>query len=153
VEVLVGGAIDALRPTGESQSVQIRGEVLPGLGAVFVDRDQMNILFSNLITNAIHHSPAGGVVTVGAKREGATIEFAVRDQGPGLAAEHHEAVFEPHFQVPGGRSGGAGLGLAIAKRIVEEHGGVIGVTSTPGAGARFWFRLPLAERDRAHLDA
>jgi signal transduction histidine kinase len=141
VEILVDAAVDAHRPAAESRAVQLRAEVLPGLGAVFVDRDQMNILFSNLITNAVHHSPAGAVVTVGATRAGDTIEFEVRDEGPGIAPEHQEAVFESHFQVPGARRGGAGLGLAIARRIVEEHGGVIGVTSKPGAGARFWFRL------------
>jgi signal transduction histidine kinase len=146
-EVVVEGAIDALRATAGAESVQLRGEVLPGLGAIYVDRDQLNIVLSNLIANAIHHSPANGLVTVSAQRSEDVIEFEVRDQGPGLAAEHHEAVFEPHFQAPGGRPGAAGLGLTIAKRIVEEHGGEMGVRSKPGSGARFWFRLPVVERD------
>jgi two-component system, NtrC family, sensor histidine kinase KinB len=149
VEVLLDGPIDALRKTADAHAVQLRSQVIPGLGSVSVDRDQMNILLSNLITNAIHHSPAGGEVTASARRANRVIEFDVRDEGPGIASEHQQAVFEPHFQAPGGHPGAAGLGLAIAKRIVEEHGGEIGVESKPGAGARFWFRLPAVERPPA----
>jgi two-component system, NtrC family, sensor histidine kinase KinB len=144
VEVLLDGAVDALRTTADGDQVQLRTEVMPGLGHLSVDRDQMNIVLSNLVTNAIHHSPAGGRVTVGAKRTDNEIEIDVRDQGPGIAREHQRAVFEPYFQAPGGHPGSAGLGLAIAKRIIEEHGGDIGVQSDPGSGARFWFRLPVA---------
>jgi PAS domain S-box-containing protein len=145
-EVLIESAIDALRTTAETQGVQLRAEVLPGLGNVFVDRDQMNIVLSNLITNAIQHNPAAGIVTVRATRTDETIEFEVRDEGPGIAPEHQQSVFEPYVQAPGAHKGGAGLGLAIAKRIVQQHGGAIGVTSELGSGARFWFRLPATER-------
>ena len=72
------------------------------------------------------------------------MEIDVRDEGPGLAKEYQRAVFEPHFQAPGGHPGSAGLGLAIAKRIMQEHKGEIGVESDPGRGARFWLRLPFA---------
>lgn len=151
VNLVLNVCVDALRATAEAQAVHLRTEVMPGIGEVFVDRDQINILVSNLINNAIHYSPAGASVTARARRTNERIEFEVRDQGPGIAPEHHQAVFEPHFQVPNGHSGGAGLGLAIAKRIVAEHGGEIGVESALGAGARFWFRLPVAERSQPKL--
>jgi signal transduction histidine kinase len=145
-EVLVGDAIAATRTTAEAAQVRLQIEVMPGLGEVSVDRDQMNILLSNLITNAIHHSSSGGVVAVGARRTRDAIEFHVGDDGPGIAPEHQRAVFEAHFQAPGGHPGVAGLGLAIAKRVVVDHGGEIGVDSELGSGARFWFRLALPER-------
>jgi PAS domain S-box-containing protein len=145
VEVLIDEAVDALRGPAEAEGVELRAEVLPGIGQVSVDRDRIHILLSNLLTNAIHHSPKGGVVTAGASRRNGIVEFEVRDQGQGIAPEHHGAVFEPHFQAPGGRPGGAGLGLAIAKQIVSEHQGEIGVESEPGKGARFWFRLAAAD--------
>jgi PAS domain S-box-containing protein len=144
-EVLVDEAIDALRGTAKAEDVQLRVEVLPGTGHVTVDRDRIQILLSNLLTNAIHHSPKGGWVTAGASRCDNFIEFEVRDQGSGIAPEHQEAVFEAHYQAPGGHPGGAGLGLAIAKQIVAEHKGEIGVESEPGRGARFWFRLAAAD--------
>jgi len=143
-EILVDEAVDALRGHATNEGVLLRAEVLPGLGYVSVDRDRIHILLSNLLTNAIHHSPKGGVVTAGAVRHDDVIEFEVRDQGAGIAPEHQRAVFEPHFQAPGGHPGGAGLGLAIAKQIVQEHQGKIGVESEPGHGARFWFRLSAA---------
>jgi signal transduction histidine kinase len=73
------------------------------------------------------------------------MRFEISDEGPGIAAEHQHAIFERFYQAPGGRPGGAGLGLAIAKDIVEEHGGSIGVESELGKGARVWFRLPASE--------
>jgi signal transduction histidine kinase len=144
VEALVDGIVAAMRPTAEARQVQLRAQAMPGLGDVSVDREQLNIVLSNLVTNAINHSPVGGAVTLGGRRLDGVIEVEVRDEGPGLAKEYQSAVFEPHFQAPGGRHGSAGLGLTIAKRVVEEHGGEIGVESDPGSGARFWFRLPAA---------
>lgn len=144
-EVLIDEAVDALRGTAKAEEVQIRAEVLPGIGQVSVDRDRILILLSNLLTNAIHHSPKGAWVTAGASRHDDVIEFEVKDQGTGIAPEHQQAVFEAHYQAPGGHPGGAGLGLAIAKQIVAEHHGEIGVESEPGQGARFWFRLAAAD--------
>ena len=147
IEVLLDGAVETMRTAADARHVQLRTEVMPGLGHLSVDRDQMNIVLSNLVTNAIHHSPSAGVVTVGARRAGESIEVDVSDRGPGVAREYQRAVFEPYFQAPGGHAGSAGLGLAIAKRIIEEHGGDIGVESEPGRGARFWFRLPAARNE------
>jgi signal transduction histidine kinase len=152
-EVLVDEAVDALRGTAKSEDVQLRAEVLPGTGHVSVDRDRILILLSNLLTNAIHHSPKGGWVTAAATRHDGVIEFEVRDSGSGIASEHQRAVFEAHYQAPGGHPGGAGLGLAIAKQIVAEHHGEIGVESEPGQGARFWFRLAASDPEASTAEA
>jgi len=144
-EDLIESATHALRPAAEARGLDLRMQAIPGLGHVSVDRDQMNMLWSNLVMNALQHSPKGGQVTIGGRRLAREIEFDVRDQGPGIAHKYQSAVFEPRFQAPGGHPGAAGLGLAIAKRIVDQHEGHIGVESEAGAGARFWFRLPLAD--------
>ena len=92
-------------------------------------------------------------MTAAATRHDGVIEFEVRDQGSGIAPEHQRAVFEAHYQAPGGHPGGAGLGLAIAKQIVAEHHGEIGVESEPGQGARFWFRLAAADPEPSTAEA
>jgi signal transduction histidine kinase len=125
--------------------VQLRSEVLLGIGDVMADPERVQIVFSNLLTNAIHHSPSGATVSARAARANGWVRFEISDQGPGIATEHQHAIFERFYRAPGGKPGGAGLGLAIAKDIVDEHGGSIGVESQPGAGAHFWFRLPASE--------
>jgi two-component system, NtrC family, sensor histidine kinase KinB len=125
--------------------VELHSEVLPGIGDVVADPERIQIVLSNLLSNAIHHSPPGAEVAARASRSDGWVRFEIEDHGPGVAPEHHRAIFERFYQAPGGKAGGAGLGLAIAKDIVDEHGGSIGVDSEPGKGARFWFRLPAAE--------
>src|SRR5439155_21423954 len=147
VEALVEEAIEAHGSEAEMAKVELRCEVLPGLGKVLADPERVQIVFSNLLTNAIHHSPPGATVAARATRANGWVRFEISDDGPGIAPEHQHAIFERFYQAPGGKHGGAGLGLAIAKDIVDEHGGAIGVDSEPGKGARFWFRLPASEED------
>src|SRR5262249_19433236 len=101
----------------------------------------------NLLSNAVKYSPGGGRVWVELHRTGDEAVLSVRDEGIGIAPEEHFRVFEP-FQraVPVG-SGlpGVGLGLSVARRIVEAHGGRIELESHPGAGSLFRVRLPLLE--------
>ncbi|HTA20667.1 MAG TPA: HAMP domain-containing sensor histidine kinase, partial [Polyangia bacterium] len=72
------------------------------------------------------------------------VRFEVQDQGPGIPKEHQAELFEKFFRVPGSPVGGSGLGLFIAKGLVQAHGGRIGVDSAPGGGATFWFTVPAA---------
>jgi len=72
------------------------------------------------------------------------VRFEVQDQGPGISRAHQEGLFEKFFRVPGSPAGGSGLGLFIAKGLVQAHGGTIGVESTSGQGATFWFTVPTA---------
>jgi signal transduction histidine kinase len=74
-----------------------------------------------------------------------TVRFEVKDTGEGISPEFRERIFEKFFQVPGGKSGGSGLGLTIAREIVLAHGGKIGVESEVGKGSTFWFTLPVAK--------
>ena len=97
--------------------------------------------------NAIEHTPVGGRITLTAREEENGVRFTVSDTGTGIAAEHLPHIFEPFYRVPEpDRSAGAGLGLAIAKEIIEAHGGSIGVESGEGQGTTFSFILPRAER-------
>ena len=100
----------------------------------------------NLISNAIKFSPAASTVYIRAKpiEEGWRLE--VQDQGPGLSDEDKQRLFQHFARLSARPTGGeqsTGLGLAITRRIVEAHGGTIGVNSTPGKGATFWVKLPL----------
>jgi signal transduction histidine kinase len=109
------------------------------------DEEWLRVALMNLVQNAIRHGPEGSVVRVSAMRRGYEGVIEVEDDGPGIALEHHERIFERFYRVDEARaqaSGGVGLGLAIAKWAVERGGGSIGLRSSPGKGATFWIRLP-----------
>ena len=111
---------------------------------VFADSDAIHQVFSNLIDNAIKYGGAGQRIMLGAEAREGTVEFYVRDFGPGIAAEHHRRIFERFYRVDKARSresGGAGLGLAIVKHIVLNHGGSVRVESALHHGATFFFTL------------
>lgn len=144
VEPLVRGACRQHEPAAEAASVALSCEVADGLPPVDVDRDRIDQVFGNLITNALKFAPEGTTVVVRAQAAGDAVRFSIRDTGPGIADQDRDHVFDRFWQAGGSGSDGAGLGLAIARGIVEAHGGRIGVESTPGEGAVFWFELPAA---------
>ncbi len=154
---LIDMAIEPHRPAAEQAEVTIRSEVLPGLPEVFVDADRVQLVFANLLTNAIRFAPRSSEVVVRARAAAATVDagahrvatathirFEVSDGGPGIPAEHQAGLFEKFFRVPGSPEGGSGLGLFIAKGIVQAHGGEIGIDSQVGRGTTFWFTVPVA---------
>jgi two-component system sensor histidine kinase KdpD len=98
-------------------------------------------VITNLLENAARHSPDGGVIRVRARERAGWIEVAVTDQGPGIAPEANERIFESFSRGEGSNS--SGVGLAICRAIVEAHGGVIGVEPANGGGAQFVFTLPV----------
>ncbi len=142
VEALVRDALEAQAGTASQRGVQLRSEVLPGNGAVSADPERAQLVLANLLTNAIRHSPGGGVVSIGATRDDGVVRFTVRDAGPGVPHEYQQAIFDKFFRMPGAPAGAAGLGLFIAKELVQAHGGDIGLDSEPGRGSSFWFTLP-----------
>lgn len=148
---LVGEVIDMLRPLAEKKRIGL--EVVPPPGDLFVLGDQGRIIqvLENLVGNAIKFTPNGGSVTVRSESDGAHLRVAVRDTGPGIAPEHIAHLFERFWRVKT-RWDGVGLGLYIAKGIVEAHGGDIGVTSTIGGGSTFFFTLPIAPRHATSAD-
>jgi NtrC-family two-component system sensor histidine kinase KinB len=152
VAQLVEAAADAYEIAARNQHVRLSTQVLPSLGEVLVDPERVQLVFSNLLANAIRHTPEGGSIVIRATPNGtATVRIEVADTGVGIPLEHREHLFERFFRVPGSPSSGAGLGLSIAKEIVQAHGGEIGVESEPGAGSSFWFTLPRAERASGSL--
>jgi two-component system sensor histidine kinase BaeS len=116
-----------------------------GDGQVWADPVRLRQVVDNLVTNALRHTPAGGRVELRGFADGDDLVIEVRDTGTGIAAEDLPHVFERFWRAEKSRSrltGGSGLGLAIVKKLVEGHGGTVGVASTVGEGSRFWVRLP-----------
>ena len=110
---------------------------------------ELSRLLINLLSNALQHSPAGGMVLVGLQRRGREIQLVVQDSGSGIPAEVQGRIFERFHRLDASRSrqqGGTGLGLAIAQAIARRHGGVICVESPPGEGATFSLRVTAVRR-------
>lgn len=144
---LVESALAALRPAAAGAGVGLDSTLPVPLPEVLADRERVAQVLRNLLTNALQHTPAGGRVTVVARAVDGAVEFAVRDTGHGIPAEHLPLVFERFHRVDPSRAratGGAGLGLAIVRRLVESHGGTVRVESAEGKGSTFVFTLPLA---------
>lgn len=139
-----------LIPQAVDAQVKLTLDIDP-LPACLGDRDRLAQVFTNLVDNALKHTPAGGFVSLGARSEGNWARVEVIDSGSGIAPEHLDRIFERFYKIDGSRKGagkpGTGLGLAIAQGIVLAHGGAIGVRSTVGEGAAFEVRLPLIKPD------
>lgn len=140
---LIETAVEAQRAAAAERHVQLETAVLPGLSDVRADRERVQLVFTSLLTNAIHQSPPHAIVWVRALPGQEGVRFEVIDAGKGIPKELQSAVFEKFFQAPGAASA-TGLGLSIAKEIVEAHGGQIGVESEAGRGSTFWFTLATA---------
>jgi signal transduction histidine kinase len=142
---LISDTIERFSETARRQNVQLAGEVQPGTDPVKMDAQRIGRVLANLTSNALRHTPAGGQVHLAARRTASGIEVEVRDTGEGIRPEDLPYVFDRFYRGEKSRSrttGGAGLGLAIARGIVEAHGGSMRVESEAGHGARFVFVLP-----------
>jgi signal transduction histidine kinase len=134
----------ALRPEALNMRLEV---VREGEGLVaLADSQRLSQVIDNLATNAVKYGGAGGVVTFRVSRVFEGIRIEVTDRGPGLSPEKQAQLFEPFNRLGLERSAveGHGIGLALAKRLIELQGGVIGVESSPGQGATFWVELPAA---------
>jgi len=112
--------------------------------SVHADRDRIHQVLSNLVGNALKFTPTGGTVTIEADAVPGEVRCSVRDTGPGLTEEEMDRIFDPFWQAEKTARLGFGLGLKIAKCIVEAHGGSLSVQSVPGEGCTFSFTLPVA---------
>ncbi|MGE0820918.1 MAG: ATP-binding protein [Candidatus Binatia bacterium] len=146
---LVEAAIEAHLATAVEREVQLEAVIYPEAGDILVDRERVQIVFANLLTNALRHTPAGGRIEVRARLASNAVRFEVADTGEGIPHEYLQQVFEKFYRVPGASGGSAGLGLSIAKEIVEAHGGEIGVESEVGRGSTFWFTVPVTHAANA----
>lgn len=136
-----------LRPQFEDKGVLLSEEALEGLPAVWVDPDKLQQVLVNLLTNACRYTLPAGTVTVTASKAAHEIVFSVRDTGIGIPADDLPHIFERFYRVDKSRSsagGGAGIGLAVAKGVIEQSGGSIHVESVLGEGTTMMFTLPLA---------
>ncbi|NCP34892.1 MAG: HAMP domain-containing protein [Armatimonadetes bacterium] len=146
VAEVVEAAVAELRDRAQTGSLRLDVALTPAL-AVLADPDSLRRVLTNLLENAVAHTPAGGRVSVVAREVAEGVELAVEDTGCGIAPEHLPHLFERFYRADTHRSrqsGGTGLGLAIVKRVIAGHGSRITVQSEPGKGSRFAFVLPAA---------
>jgi signal transduction histidine kinase len=145
---LIHDLIRAMQAQAEKAGVALVEELEPDLPAVELDATRIREVLENLVSNALRYTSTGGSVRVACRREpdGRTgVEFTVADNGRGIAAEDLPHVFDRYFKSRD--SGGIGLGLAIAKRLVEAHGGMIEARANPGGGTVVQFGLPIQTPD------
>ena len=141
---LAAEALATLAPLGRSRRVELLADVAEP-GQLVADRGKVKQILYNLLSNAIKFTPAGGRVTLQARRVVDGVQLGVADTGPGIASEHQARIFEAFEQIDTNEHRtfqGTGLGLALAKRFAEMHGGRIWLESTVGAGSCFYVVLP-----------
>jgi len=141
---LVEGVLSAARVTAP-ESVEFELEATNGLAPVHCDEDKLRQVVVNLVENAVKYSPDGGTVSVALSSQNGRARIEVRDRGLGIPESEHARVFEKFTRLDPGLSrgvGGTGLGLYIARELVERMGGAIAVDSAPGAGSTFAVELP-----------
>jgi len=138
---VAAAACDSLAPTAEAQGVTVRIEV-PESIELPLERARVERVFINLVGNALEAMPSGGAIYIGAKVDSDAATIQVTDTGPGISPEIREHLFQPF--VSSGKKNGLGLGLALSRQTILDHGGDMWVESEPGRGARFFIRLPLS---------
>jgi PAS domain S-box-containing protein len=138
-------ATEELRPQVESKGLTFNVVVPIGLPEVSIDGSQIERVLANLVINAIRYTKQGEIA-IGAEPRGSYIAISVSDTGTGIPQEYLPHIFEKFVQVPGAATGGAGLGLAISRLIVEGHGGQISVQSEVDHGSTFTFTLPVIRK-------
>lgn len=144
---LIDGALGGMAPQAEARRLNLHSAMDEPLAPVFADPRRIQRVLYNLVQNAIRHTPADGSIVVRVRDAGSVVEVQVTDTGEGIPEQVLPRLFERGYRPDNSRSresGGAGLGLAIAKGIVEAHGGRIWVESTAGHGSTFCFTIPKA---------
>ena len=141
IREIVASFLPQVRESGLDLQIDLPDEPL----VLRFDFQRIGQVLTNLLGNAIKFTPAGGSIRVRVASAGDRILCEVTDSGEGIAAEDVPRLFQRFSQLASGsRKGGMGLGLSIAKALIEAHGGQIGVRSAVGAGSTFWFTLPVA---------
>ncbi len=150
VHSLIQTVIKRLRPQAESRGVSLSSELTADLPHIFADEDRVIQILTNLTGNALQYTPEDGGVVIVAKQVGNELQISVRDTGIGIPPEHLSHIFDRFYRVDKSRSrqsgGGSGIGLTIARALVEAHGGRIWAESPgEGQGSTFAFTLPIAK--------
>jgi signal transduction histidine kinase len=148
---VLAAVVEKFSLRAKEKGVTLRGEWPPSLPTMVGDADRLAQVFTNLLDNALKHTPAGGSVALAAAVVPDGVEVTVTDTGPGIPPDDLKRIFERFYQVDKSRvrptGGGVGLGLTITKEIVEAHGGSVRVESVVGLGTKFTVRLPPAQPD------
>lgn len=139
-DVLIGEVLQAFAPTASAAGITLSTESSGDLPILEIDPVRIREVLSNLVANALRHTPAGGTVTVGGSADAGSVVLVVRDTGPGIDPALLPHVFDRFVKGAGSR--GSGLGLPIARGLVEAHGGSITVDSVAGGGSTFRVELP-----------
>jgi PAS domain S-box-containing protein len=142
---LVNDAVDLLSPIAEARKIVIRWRDSAGATTVQADAKRMLQVLQNLVGNAIDLTPDGGEIRIEVWSADGYVHFAISDDGPGIPEEERTQIFDQFYQGGAAKKAGWGLGLAIARGIVEAHGGEIVVDSEEGRGSTFSFKIPVAE--------
>ncbi|HET7479948.1 MAG TPA: HAMP domain-containing sensor histidine kinase [Rubrobacteraceae bacterium] len=145
---MISDTLSSFQPQAERQNVRLVGEVSEGVDPVLINPPRLQRVLHNLVSNALRHTPSDGTIALRAKPIGSEVQVEVADTGEGIAPEDLPRVFERTFRGEKSRTrsgddgdSNAGLGLAIARGLIEAHGGAIEVESHPGGGSRFRFTL------------
>ena len=144
---LVSDTLESFSQLAKQQEIMLEGQVESDVDPVVMDTQAIGRVFNNIISNALRHTPAHGRVSVWVRRSASGVEVTVSDTGEGIRAQDIPHIFERFYRGDASRSrsrgtAGAGLGLAIARGIVQAHGGEIYAQSEPGKGTQFTFRIP-----------
>ncbi len=140
IDEIIKKTVSLVQVDVESYQISLVLALAEGLPMVYVDRDKLNQVVLNLFLNAIQAMPNGGVLTVRTERDGGMIVVSIRDSGEGISPENLHRVFDPYFTT---KSNGTGLGLALSTKIVEEHGGMMKISSTLNEYTEVRVMLPL----------
>jgi signal transduction histidine kinase len=142
---LISDTLENFSAVAVERGVKLEGAVEPGLDPAWIDAERIGRVLNNLVGNALYYTQPGGLVRIAARRDGDLISVEVEDDGPGLKEDELEMLFEPFVRGEVSRSrktGGAGLGLSIARGFVEAHGGKLEAHNKDSGGAVFSFSLP-----------
>jgi signal transduction histidine kinase len=145
VDALVDEAIESVRLQGDAAAMHVESRIDPDLPPVHVDGQRIGRVLLNLLSNALHYTPPGGRIVLVAQRREGEVQISVHDSGAGIASSDLPHIFESFYRGEKSRSrlhGGAGLGLAIARGLVEAHGGRMWAESEPGTGTSVHFTVP-----------
>jgi signal transduction histidine kinase len=146
----VSEVVSEIEVVSADRRVRVDSDVPPDLPPALADRNRVHQVLFNLLDNAVRFTPEGGHVGISAARRNGCVEVRVADTGLGIPEEHLPRLFERFYRVDPARSrgdGGTGIGLAIARSVIEAHGGRIWAESSPGRGSVFAFELPVAGPD------
>jgi histidine kinase len=148
VSMLIQTTVKRFAAQTQSKEIELRSDLPAGLPSVLADQDRLAQVLTNLVGNAVQYTPKGGQVTIQVNRHGDEIHISVIDTGIGIPAEHIPHLFTRFYRVDKSRSrqagGGSGIGLTIARHLVEAHGGRIWAESAgEGQGSTFTFALPI----------